>query len=135
MKYCKRCDDTKSLNEFDKTSNRSVDGLFSWCRECRKSYDKERYRKIGLNAWKSGRINIRKERRIWFDQYKSTLKCNKCPENHPATLDFHHINPKDKDDSVSNMVADGRSEKLILAEVAKCDVLCSNCHRKLHYRS
>lgn len=42
-------------------------------------------------------------------------------------LDFHHINPKEKEFSVS---ADGstRSWKRIEKELQKCIILCKNCH-------
>jgi hypothetical protein len=32
----------------------------------------------------------------WLKEYKSSLGCEKCGENHPACLEFHHINPKEK---------------------------------------
>lgn len=69
----------------------------------------------------------------WFKEYKSTLKCEKCSENPPATLDFHHTVPDEKKYSISKMVKDGFSKKNILKEMSKCEVLCSNCHRKHHY--
>jgi hypothetical protein len=69
----------------------------------------------------------------WFAEYKSTLKCAKCSENHPACLDFHHENPNTKELTVSEMVAKELSKKRIIEEINKCTVLCSNCHRKLHY--
>lgn len=70
---------------------------------------------------------------IWFQEYKRDLKCSKCPENHPACLDFHHKNPDEKEYEVCFMASKGSSKEQILKEIAKCDVLCANCHRKHHY--
>ena len=66
-------------------------------------------------------------------EYKKTLKCEKCDENHPACLDFHHVD-NNKEVSVADAVTKGWSMKKIMAEIEKCSVLCSNCHRKEHYR-
>ena len=33
----------------------------------------------------------RKSQAAKFAEYKTTLSCTKCGENHPATLDFHHV--------------------------------------------
>ena len=80
------------------------------------------------------RIYKRKEEiRKWFVKYRKTLHCSMCPENHPACLDFHHKN-KNKDFDVSLMANQGYSKKRILKEIEKCDILCSNCHRKIHWR-
>lgn len=67
-----------------------------------------------------------------FQEYKKTLKCKRCPENHPACLDFHHKEGK-KEQYVSVLAARGYGMKRILEEIKKCEVLCSNCHKKLHY--
>lgn len=75
----------------------------------------------------------KKELMVWFQNLKSTLKCENCPESHVATLDFHHINPKEKDLDVTMTIKDGWAKERILKEIAKCKVLCSNCHRKFHY--
>ena len=69
----------------------------------------------------------------WIRNYKISLKCSQCSENHPATLDFHHKNHKEF--SINYMVANGYSPDKIKNEMKKCIVLCSNCHRKLHYRN
>jgi len=68
-----------------------------------------------------------------FREYKKGLSCSICGENHPATLDFHHKNAEDKEVSVSQAVANGWTWNRILKEIEKCDVLCSNCHRKIHW--
>lgn len=77
---------------------------------------------------------VRAGLRVWFQEYKATLCCERCGENHPACLDFHHLNPAEKDFNISEMLTKYGSKKRILEEVAKCVVLCSNCHRKEHYR-
>ena len=69
----------------------------------------------------------------WLQNYKLSLKCFKCLENHPATLEFHHKKSKEKEKTISQMVVDGISIKKILDEIKKCEVLCANCHRKVHF--
>ena len=68
-----------------------------------------------------------------WDVFKSSLKCERCGENHPATLDFHHKNPKEKEHAVSTLIRNkqyGKARK----EIEKCEVLCANCHRKHHHK-
>jgi transcription elongation factor Elf1 len=71
----------------------------------------------------------------WFNDYKRTLKCALCGENHPATLDFHHKNRKTKEFGINARVHSGYSLEVIKKELKKCEVLCANCHRKLHYQN
>lgn len=71
--------------------------------------------------------------KTWLTEKKSALKCARCPESHPATLDFHHLDPAQKDRSVAKAVIQGWSIERLEREIAKCLVLCANCHRKLHY--
>jgi hypothetical protein len=75
----------------------------------------------------------KKKSKKWMHEYRSQLKCEYCDENHPACLDFHHVNPKEKSFSVGEGLARGRSINSLLKEIQKCIVLCANCHRKLHY--
>jgi len=67
-----------------------------------------------------------------WDAFKSTLKCTKCEQNHPAALDFHHTNPAEKENLVSKLVSTG-CFAAAMEEVQKCIVLCANCHRIHHY--
>lgn len=81
------------------------------------------------------KVMVRKaEIRKWFAAYKLTLECAKCGEDHPATLDFHHKKRDTKVRIVSAAVSFGWAKERIISEIKKCTVLCSNCHRKLHYR-
>jgi len=65
---------------------------------------------------------------------KSYGVCTKCGHSfHPAAMVYHHRDPKKKGTEVSNLVACGASIERIDEEIAKCDLMCSNCHRILHY--
>lgn len=102
-------------------------------KEKSKEYQKKWYQK-NKEAHDLRTKKKRKEIDNWFKELKSTLKCSNCAENHIACLEFHH---KDKDTKIYNVSGMGRryaSKQLILDEIAKCEVLCANCHRKLHYR-
>lgn len=101
--------------------------------------EKEYQRQWHLKNWerrKAKHYENQKARRlataIWFKEYKKSLSCV-CGENHPACLDFHHPND-DKEANVSELVCAGVARKTILKEIAKCVVICKNCHAKEHYR-
>jgi hypothetical protein len=68
----------------------------------------------------------------WYIDYKSELACIKCGENEPCCLAFHHRESSEKDIEISRAVNQGWSIKRILEEIDKCDVVCHNCHSKLH---
>jgi len=76
--------------------------------------------------------NIKQEIRKWFKEYKMKQSCETCGETHYYCLEFHHPNPN-KEKAVSIMVAKGYGKKDIIKEINKCQVLCANCHRKVHY--
>ena len=58
-------------------------------------------------------------------------KCIICGYNKSLhALTFHHRNPEEKEGTVGQML-DWSWDKL-KAELDKCDLLCSNCHKELH---
>lgn len=70
----------------------------------------------------------------WLQELKKTLKCVRCGESDWRCLDFHHRKPSQKEHGVCQMPYYGYSKTRILKEIAKCDVLCANCHRKETYK-
>jgi hypothetical protein len=78
--------------------------------------------------------DTRKELRRWFrEEVLADAKCSRCNENHPATFDFHHIDPSTKEFSLSEMSDKKFSKERVLKELDKCEILCANCHRKHHF--
>jgi len=67
-------------------------------------------------------------------QHVSKLKkrCGLCGETNSDVLLFHHIDPSIKSDEVSNMVNHLMPMCQIRAEIAKCVVVCFNCHHIIH---
>jgi hypothetical protein len=53
------------------------------------------------------------------------LDCGECFP--PECMDFDHRDPKTKLMNIAAMI--GRRLDQILAEIAKCDLICANCHR------
>jgi 5-methylcytosine-specific restriction endonuclease McrA len=100
-------------------------------REYHKKYMREWYQKNKAKHISYVR-NRDKKIKDWLKQYKETLECEKCGETHPACLDFHHINPAEKSFSLGR-INKFLSIDLLKSEIAKCNVLCSNCHRKKHW--
>lgn len=74
----------------------------------------------------------RQELKKWFIDIRKDLFCVVCQEEETCCLDFHHRDPKSKEKCVARMILDGWSKKRVLEEIDKCDVVCSNCHRKIH---
>lgn len=60
---------------------------------------------------------------------KAGLGCCRCDETDPRCLDFHHRDKKTKSFTIG-LHPWSHSWSRTLAEIAKCDCLCSNCHRK-----
>lgn len=57
-------------------------------------------------------------------------RCQICGyDRSPAAMDFHHLNPMEKDFSISSRMT---SWSAIEAELRKTILVCANCHREIH---
>lgn len=130
-KLCGKCNKVKEEILFSKNKNKS-DGLQTHCKECMSKYSKAYYRKDRSKRVKANREN-RAIRRKYLFEYKSNHPCVLCNFDDPRCLDFHHRESEDKDTELSTAVARCWSFDRINAEIAKCDVVCSNCHRIIHW--
>lgn len=104
--------------------------------ESRKEYLKRYQREYHRHQWypdhRKARILETKERRAelleWYTSYKATLQCKNCGEWRSECLQFHHRNPQEKLFNVGEWIRNGVSLDTLKTEIAKCDVLCANCH-------
>jgi hypothetical protein len=73
----------------------------------------------------------RDERAAIVNAVKAT-GCIFCGESEVACLDLHHLDPAAKETTVSYLITCHAKLETLLTEIAKCVVVCANCHRKLH---
>ena len=80
------------------------------------------------NLWQ--RENGRKNREV-LNQIKLEAGCRSCGYDKEAVaLEFNHLDTTNKKANISERAGSWSLTRL-LEEVAKCEVLCANCHRIL----
>lgn len=129
-KICTNCKQEKSTDEFRKNKN-AADGYQHYCKACASGKIRTAY-----DAKYAARVRARTherytDHRALIEKFKSDSGgCALCTENEPACLDFHHTDPTKKDFVIS--ARNNRSIKSLLREIAKCIIVCRNCHAKIH---
>ena len=123
---CKRCERTLPLEAF----NRYKDGHQWWCRECFKQYFRDRG-KVHIDQVNKSREARRERAHEHVLRALVECACADCGETDPRVLEFDHIGAKTAE--VSVLVARCLSPDVISAEIAKCEVVCCNCHRARTY--
>ena len=131
LKTCSTCKQELARVCFNKRV-RAKDGLQHQCKQCQRDGQNKYYR--GNDAYKA---RVKSAAAIALDAKREklltvlkTCRCLHCGETDPVVLDFDHIDPKTKTTEVGSMFRKGYSWDKIEAEIAKCQVLCSNCHRR-----
>jgi hypothetical protein len=110
---CPKCNETKSLTEF--YDRRGKQGGSVYCKSCtsKQSLDRQRALKQQAVDYKGG-------------------CCEKCGySKYNGALEFHHLDPKEKDFSIGSLKSYSFSDK-IKEELDKCVLVCANCHREIH---
>ena len=135
MPICTKCRADKPEDQFF-FKNRATGRRHSQCKACYKAhragYQREHYEKykpayLARAAKRNARV-LAELRGVVLERLKRT-PCP-CGESDPVVLDFHHTDPDVKVAAISAML----SAKVPLAalgrELAVCEVLCANCHRR-----
>jgi len=114
---CARCHQTKPANAFHKKSQREaarrLSVVYPYCKPCRAFLDADRRQR---------------HRQIIWDEKTRRGGCQDCGKTyHPYVMDFDHRPGEQKRFEISE--GGSRTHTLLFAELAKCDLVCANCHR------
>jgi hypothetical protein len=125
-RHCRRCDRTLPLDAF----NRYKDGHQWWCRECFKQYFRERG-KLHLTQVAQSRDLRRERAHAYVLTHLRETQCVECGESDPVVLEFDHVGEKTWE--VGALTGRATRIALISEEIAKCEVVSCNCHRRRTY--
>ena len=125
-KSCTKCKVEKDTKEFSKKGK----GFASYCKPCQNEYSKEHYKK-NKEKHNARRYALTKKTRIEhrekIRQIKESTPCYDCNVQYPScVMEFDHL--KDKIANIADMLGKFGWET-IEKEMAKCDIVCANCHR------
>src|SRR2546423_7776287 len=81
------------------------------------------------------RVRVRQAGTLEFLRDLRRRPCADCGGTFPPwIMDFDHRDPADKSFSIAAGKVLLKSRDLLLAEIAKCDIVCANCHAVRTYR-
>lgn len=104
----------------------------AWCRPCKAAYDRDWYRRnkdARAAATTVRNASVRGRNRRLLERAKD-VPCADCGKRYPPfVMDFDHVRGT-KRANVSLLAGSGAPEAVIEAEIAKCDIVCANCHRE-----
>ena len=133
-KICSSCKKSKDISEFSLRSKKWIEhrsgiGLYAAkCKECHKEYVKNHYHR-NKEHYLEKYHEFKRSNRLKMYEYLSDKQCIDCGENDPVVLDFDHKDKETKERGIAEMLRKNAWET-ILKEIEKCDIRCSNCHRR-----
>lgn len=134
MKICSKCKVEKPLTEYHKKKLASgASGAQPWCKDCYRAHHRDKWSRddnADQRIKKAENQKLRRDRNrqfVW--DYLKENGCSICEEKNPILMEFDHIDPSQKDMTVSRIVGQTLSLDRIKREIAKCRVLCVKCHR------
>jgi hypothetical protein len=129
MKHCGGCDTWKDESEFN-WKNKILHTRQRHCKKCQSDWTKRHYQKnkeAYLQRAKIRNSEVTKANQAIIVEYLREHPCIDCGETDIVVLDFDHQSSKKF--NIGSELHWKNSEELI-AEIAKCQVRCANCHRR-----
>lgn len=124
-KICKTCQQEKPTSAFAHHA-RNRDRLQGSCKACQAESARASYRRNPQRQRSNVAARLAEARSV-VDSLKSN-PCTDCGLSFPPVcMDFDHLG--EKFEGIARMVRRGFALNKILAEIAKCELVCANCHR------
>jgi hypothetical protein len=129
MRECGRCHRKKPFKDF--AWRRKARGqLDNYCRSCRAEYKREHYlanRRRYIDQAQRRKKVVSAERVEYLVAFLRENPGVDCGEADPVVLEFDPL--RDKKFGIAQGIRN-RDWQSVLDEMAKCEVVCANCHRR-----
>lgn len=114
------------IDSFAKYGN----GRQSYCRECQRQYDAAWYRANKTRRKEKVRAD-RAAYVAWLDSLKEGKECADCGRTYPPyVMEWDHMPGTEKKLVLADVRRSTHARQRILDEIAKCELVCANCHRE-----
>ena len=130
-KWCSRCARFKPLHDFA-FHDRATGRRQHHCRPCQAELRRDHYRRNREHyiGWAIRQTRRRRDEHVALvHEYLRSHPCVDCGESDIQLLEFDHADGTHKLMPISTLLG-RRNTATLLAEIAKCDVRCVNCHRR-----
>lgn len=131
LRRCVICKQHLPPGEFNRR-RRSADGLQIHCRECNRIASRAYYRRNPVKHVRDVNENkleyIARNREVVLAHLLAN-PCVDCGESDPTVLEFDHVRGQ-KEGDVARLAAYPVALERLVAEIAKCEIRCANCHRR-----
>jgi hypothetical protein len=113
-------------------------GRQAYCVACQAAYRRQHYlanKQKYVEKAKRSAAARREMIRATIQKAKEGKRCADCGRVYPPwVLQFDHLDAADKEAAVANMAGRGVSVARVLSEIAKCEIVCANCHADRTHR-
>lgn len=124
VRRCPKCAQDLPASSF----SRAGDGYQHWCKSCFRAYFRARGARHREQAAASRKERRRRAVERLLDVLRSTA-CADCGEDEILVLEFdHHLGEKEA--NIANLLAAAARFERLERELARCEVVCANCHRR-----
>lgn len=129
-KKCPRCKRKRRAKFF--AQNYTKGTLQSYCKDCQRAAYYDNAAVIKKRSYKNNQIRIIQNKEKLIELLRNS-ECKDCGEWDIVVLEFDHVK-HNKTKNISKMISQSYCWESILAEIAKCEVVCANCHRRRTYK-
>jgi hypothetical protein len=120
MRRCYKCQELKDVSLFRPRRQKGRGSYDCICRSCENLARTQRGRKRATPEVETLINSIRQR------------GCQNCGEPEVIVLQFHHIDPAEKEFVIGQFRRQAPSLEATVKELRKCALLCANCHIRAH---
>ena len=130
-KICSKCGPPAQPIDNFAIRSRSRGTRHAMCKSCQNEYVRTHYQTYRSAYIEKARVRNAEQSRVnaeFLIDYLCHHPCVDCGESDIVVLEFDH--QRDKLASISALSREGYSLARLKQEIAKCEVVCANCHRR-----